>query len=188
MDKHGTIFVNRRGTSSVMRVDKSLLSAIAIHPYEWRSSRLWSLSRVDLVGIERSTPQQPTLMLTYDDNYETWHGKVADKGVSDELEPAAANILLGALEALEVTRWLSPSDADANSALAQPALTLTVEERKINDLGETSGVEKRELKFAPMPGAAPPQFYYGRLTGDTHPFLLDRSTFGKLAVEVLVER
>jgi hypothetical protein len=188
MDKHGTIFVNRRGTSSVMRVDKLLLSAIAIHPYEWRSSRLWSLSRVDLVGIERSTPQQPTLTLTYDDNYETWHGKVANKDVSDELEPATAKILLGALEALEVTRWLSPSDADANSALAQPTLTLTVEERTVNDLGETSGVEKRELKFAPMPGAATPQFYYGRLTGDTHPFLLDRATFDKLAVEVLVEK
>jgi hypothetical protein len=188
MDKHGTIFVNRAGTSSVMRVDKSLLSAIAIHPYEWRSSRLWSLSRVDLVGIERSTPQQPLLALRYDFIDETWQGSLADTNVSDEINPTSAKLLLGALESLEITRWLSPTDAEAQAALAKPVLTLVVAEKKVNELGETVGIEKRELKFAPLPGASSPQFYYGRLTSDTHPFLLDRATFDKLAVDVLADK
>ena len=188
MDKHGTIFVNRVGTSSVMRVDKSLLSAIAIHPYEWRSSRLWSLSRVDLVGIERRTPQQPLLALRYDFIDETWQGSLAGNNVSDEINPSSAKMLLGALESLEITRWLAPTDAEAEAALAKPVLTLLVEEKKVNELGETVGSEKRELKFGPLPGVPSPQFYYGRLSSDTHPFLLDRATFDKLAVDVLAEK
>lgn len=191
MDRHGTIFVNRLGTSSVMRVDKSLLSAIAIHPYEWRSSRLWSLSRVDLKTIVRSTPQQPALTLTYDYFFdEKVQGRMADKDVSDAINPARVNFLLGALESLEITRWLAATDAEASAALAEPVLTLMVEESKIDDQGEAVGTEteKRELKFAPLPGASPPQFYYGRLTSDTHPFLLDRATFEKLAVDVFAEK
>ncbi|MCX6878687.1 MAG: DUF4340 domain-containing protein [Verrucomicrobia bacterium] len=188
MDKRGNIFVNRLGTSSVMRIDKSLLSSIAIHPYEWRHSRLWSLSRVDLVRIERTTPPTPTLTLRYDFIKETWGGEVAGKDVSDELNPATANFLLGALESLEITRWLAASDADAISALSKPVLTLMVEERTVDDLGDTSGVEKRELKFAPVPGTSPPQLYYGRLTSDTQPFLLDRAIFEKLAVNLRADQ
>jgi len=189
MDKHGTIFVNRLGTSSVMRVDKSLLSSIAIHPYEWRHSRLWSLSRADLLRIERSTPQQAALVLTYDDsNEEAWKATQAGKNVSDDINPARATYLLGALEGLEITRWLAPNDADASAALATPALTLLVEENKVNELSDITGVDKRELKFAPVPGTSPPRYYYGRLTSDNQPFLLDRATFEKLAVDLFAEK
>ena len=187
-DKHGNIFVNRLGTSSVMRVDKSLLSAIAIHPYEWRSSRLWSLTRFDLETIQRSMPQQAPLTLSYDDNYETWHGKMAGKDVSDTLNPDSPKVLLGALEGLEVSRWLAPDDAEAGAALATPALTLMVEEKRVNESGDITGVDKHELKFAPVAGVSPPQFYYGRLTSDSHPFLLDRDTYDKLAVDLFAEK
>ena len=190
LDKRGNIFVNRLGTSSVMRVDKSLLSSIAIHSYEWRSSRLWSLSRADLETIERTTPQQAPLTLSYDDNHETWRGTIAGKDVSDELNPDHARFLLGTLEALEITRWLAPDDEGASAALAKPVLTLTVVEGKIDEFGQSvSGEkEKRELNFAPVPGPSPPQLYYGRLTSDTHPFLLDRATFENLAVDLFAEK
>jgi len=188
LDKHGNIFVNRLGTSSVMRVDKSLLSSIAIHPYEWRSARLWSLSRFDLESIKRTQPQQPTLTLTYDDNHEAWHGSLAGKDVSDELNPDHAKLLLGGLEALEITRWLAPDDGDAAAALAAPTLTLMVEEKRVDELSETTGVDRHELKFAPVAGASPPQLYYGRLTSDTHPFLLDRATYDKLAADPFADK
>ena len=190
LDKHGNIFVNRLGTSNVMRVDKSLLSSIAIHPYEWRSSRLWSMSRADLETIERSTPQQAPLTLTYENINETWRGKIAGKDVSDELNPDHAKFLLGSLEALEITRWLAVDDEDASAALAKPVLTLMVVEKKIDEFGENVGGEKdkRELRFAPVAGSSPPRFYYGRLTSDTHPFLIDRATFENLAVDLLAEK
>ena len=53
IDGKGGFFVNRLGTPTVMRVDESLVSAIAVRPYEWRHSRLWSVDRVNLLAIER---------------------------------------------------------------------------------------------------------------------------------------
>jgi len=188
MDKHGTIFVNRLGTSSVMRVDKSLLAAITIHPYAWRGARLWSLSRVDLQSIQRSVPRQAPLTLAYDFLFdETWHGQRAGKDISDAINPDSAKRMLGALESLEVTRWLATDDAAADAALTTPALTLTVEEKQVDDQGKTTGVDRHELKFAPQPGASPPPFYYGCLTSDGQPFLIERAIFENLAVDVLAE-
>ena len=187
MDKHGTMFVNRLGTSSVMRVDKSLLAAIAIHSYAWRSARLWSLSRVDLQSIQRSVPERAPLTLSYDYLFdETWHGHCAGKDISDAINPDSAKRLLGALEGLEVSRWLAADDADANTALATPALVLTVEEKRVDEQGQTTGDDRHELKFAPQAGTAP-AFYYGRLSSDSHPFLIERATFENLAVDVLAE-
>ena len=188
MDKHGTIFVNRLGTSSVARVDRSLLASIAIHPYEWRSSRLWSLSRIDLQSIQRSVPQQAPITLAYDYLFdETWHGKCADKDISDAINPTHAKILLASLESLETTRWLAADDADANSALATPALTLTVEEKQVDEQGKTTGINRHQLTFAPQAGPSPPAFYYGREGSDDHPFLIDHAAFENLAVDVLAE-
>ncbi len=188
MDKSGALFVNRLGTASVMRIDRSLLAAIAIHAYEWRHARLWSLSRADLLSIERSIPPHAPLRLAYDDRDETWKGESAGKDVSDEVNPDRANFVLGALESLEVARWLAPADAAATTALSKPVLILKVEEKIVNELSEVTGVKTHELKFAPLPGASPPQFYYGSLTLDPHPFLIDDAVFEKLAVELCVEK
>jgi len=188
MDKHGSVFVNRLGTTSVMRVDKSVLAAITIHPYAWRGARLWSLSRVDLQSIQRSVPNQAPLMLAYDFLFdETWHGQSAGKDISDAINPDNAKRLLGTLESLEATRWLATDDADANAALATPALTLTVEEKQVDEQGKTTGVDRHELKFAPLAGTPPSPFYYGCLSSDGQPFLIDRATFDNLAVDVLAE-
>ncbi|MEI6603775.1 MAG: DUF4340 domain-containing protein [Verrucomicrobiota bacterium] len=188
MDKHGSIFVNRLGTSSVMRVDKSLLAAITIHPYAWRGARLWSLSRVDLQSIQRSVPRQAPVTLAYDYLFdETWHGQSAGKDISDAINPDNAKRLLAALESLEVSRWLANDDPTATAALASPALTLTVEEKQVDEQGKTTGVDHHELTFAPQAGASPPPFYYGRLTSDGQPFLIERATYENLAVDVLAE-
>jgi hypothetical protein len=188
MDKHGTIFANRLGTPSVVRLERTFISNIAIHAYEWRHARLWSLSRVDLLAIERTIPGQPKLTLRYDFINE-WGKATADgRDLSDAVNPAKANYLLDGLEGLEVTRWLSPVDAEAIAALAQPVLELVVEEREVDERGEGEGVVRRELQFAPVPGPTPTRLYYGRLVGDRYPFLIDAATFEKLSVDPLAEK
>ncbi|NQX02151.1 DUF4340 domain-containing protein, partial [bacterium] len=54
IDGKGGYFVNRLGSPSVMRIDPSLVAAIAIRPYEWKPARLWSLDRVNLMQIDRT--------------------------------------------------------------------------------------------------------------------------------------
>ncbi len=188
MDKHGNVFANRLGTPSVIRLDRSFITRIAIHAYEWRHARLWSLSQVDLDSIQRTTPGSPPLSLKYNFTAESWHASADGKDLSDAINPAKANYLLAALEGLEVNRWLSPADAEATAALEKPTLTLAVTERQVDDRGELTGQIRRELRFAPAAGPSPAQFYYGRLVGDRYPFIVDAGTFEKLAVDPLAEK
>ncbi len=184
MDHKGGYFVNRLGTPSVMRVDPSLVAAIAVHPYEWRQARLWSVDRVNLIAIERKSATAAPLILKYKFIDESWLAEVNGQDRSAALNPARANFMLSVLEGLKVARWLASDDDAAASALASPALTLTVVEKTVNDEGDFTGLTHRQITFAPASPGANPQFYFGDLTGENHPFLLDRETYLKISGEL----
>lgn len=186
LDKQGRLFANRLGTPSVMRLDPSLLSKIAVNPYEWRQARLWAVNRVDLVEIQRLAPEQPTLTLNYNFIDESWTATGPDlRDVSDDVNPIRANYLLGGIENIEVARWLSPNDPAATAALAKPTLTLTVTAKQVNDQGQETGTVRRTLQLAPQPDTGA---FYGRLEGERYLFLLDAATHDKLAVDPLDPR
>lgn len=184
MDTKGRYFVNRLGTPSVMRVDESLVATIAVRPYEWRHSRLWSLDRVNLIAIERKPAAAPPLLLKYKFIEESWQAESNGQDRSDALDPARANFMLSVLEGLKVARWLAPADAAAATALTNPSLSLSVIEKTVNDEGDFAGLVTRKLTFAPAATGPNPGFYYGRLNTETHPFLISREIYQKLAAEV----
>jgi hypothetical protein len=188
LDKHGSLFANRVGTPTVVKIDRTFLSNVAIHAYEWRHARLWSLSRFDLVAIERTVINQPKLTLKYEYTDDSWKASAADKDVSDAVNPFKANYILAGLETLEVARWLSPADPDALAALATPELTLVVEENQVDERGKGEGTIRRELQFAPAPGPESAKLYYGRLVGDRYPFIVDAAAYEKLAVDPMAEK
>lgn len=185
MDGSGGVFVNRRGTLIVMRIDPSLLSDISIQPHEWRHARPWSVSKVDLKSIERQVRQDPPLILPYDFIEESWKAEKEGQDISPTLDPAKANHLLDALVDLNVTRWLAVGDAEAAAALATPLLSLTITERVPDELGDTKGENRRTLTIASAPGDNNPTSFFGQITGEPHPFILDRDLFRKLAVDPL---
>ncbi len=180
----GDYFVNRLGSTTVMRVDPLLVASIPVHPYEWRQSRLWSLERPNLMAIERTTDSEVPLMLRYDFNQEEWTASRADADLTSSLDPARANYLLGILEGLKVKRWLAADDVSALAALAKPSLVLKVIEKSTNNMGDFTGLISREITLAPATAGARPGFYYGRLNSDENPFLLDRDTYLNLTTEV----
>lgn len=184
LDSKGSYFVNRLGTSTVMRVDSTLIQAIAVRPYEWRHARLWSVDRVNLSSIVRKDASQPPLVLKYKFIDESWQADRSGEDLSAALDPARANFMLSNLEGLKVSRWLSPADEGALAALANPSLTLTVIEKAVDDEGDFTGIENRTVSLAPAAAAANPGFYYGRLSSEIHPFLLDAETYQKLAVDL----
>lgn len=185
IDGKGGYFVNRLGTPTVMRVDQALISSLPVRPYEWRHSRLWSLDRINLMAIERTLGTASPLDLRYSFNDEQWTAFRDGENQSARLEPSRANFMLGVLEGLKVTRWLSPTDESAAAALESPSMIFKVIEKATNDLGDFTGLTTREVRLAPGSAGPNPGFYYGRLSSDTNPFLLDRDTYGKLAVELL---
>jgi hypothetical protein len=184
LDRQGRLFVNREGTPSVMRVEESLLTSIAVRPQEWRHARLWSLNRVNLVGIERQTGNEPPLVLRYDFVNESWQAARAGQDLSAMLDDARANLLLARLEALKVARWLPADDAHTTAAMANPSLTLRVAEKQIHDDGNIAGLTQRTLRLAPGEGNFA-GFFHGRVDGESYPFLLDAATYEILAAELL---
>jgi Domain of unknown function (DUF4340) len=186
IDGKGGYFVNRLGTPTVMRVDPSLVASIAVRPYEWRHSRLWSVDRTNLMQIERTTGTEASLLLRYDfAKPDTWTASRNEKDLTSILNPARADYMLDALEGLKASRWLSTDDPSATEALLKPSLIIKVIEKGTNHMGDFSGLINREVILAPASATANPAFYYGRLGGYPHPFLLDRDTYGKLATDVL---
>jgi hypothetical protein len=184
IDGKGAYFVNRIGTPTVMRVDPSLVASIAVRPYEWRQGRLWSLDRTDLMQIDRTTPPDPTLSLRYNDATGDWTATQADRDVTQSLDPTRANFMLGILEGLKVTRWLADDDEFANKALDRPSLAFKVYQKARDEEDNVTGIVARDLIVAPATPGANPGFYYGRLGADSHPFLLDRDTYEKIALNV----
>lgn len=179
MDAKGGCYVNRLGTPTVMRVDPSLVAAIAVRPYEWRHARLWSVDRVNLVVIERKQGTEPPITLSYKFNDELWRADRNGTDLSGSLDPARANYMLSVLEGLKVSRWLAADDEAATTVLANPALSFKVRERTEDDAMNFTGFTDRTVTFAPA--TVQPDFYYGRLSTEVHPFLIDRETYQKLA-------
>jgi Domain of unknown function (DUF4340) len=184
IDGKGGFFVNRVGTPTIMRIDSSLVAAIAIQPYEWRPARLWSLDQVNLMQIDRTTLPEPTLSLRYQFDLEEWTATQGDKDITESIDPTRADFMLGILEGLKVTRWLAEDDESASKALMSPSLTFRVYQRGKDDDDNFTGIVTRDLILAPATSGANPGFYYGRLGTDSHPFLLDRETYQKISLEL----
>lgn len=181
----GEYFVNRLGTSTVMRVESGLVSSISTRPYEWRHARIWSVDRTNLMAIERMTINSPTLLLRYNPNDGDWSANSEGKDITSSLNPSRATYLIGVLEGLKVTRWLAETDESANQALLTPSLVFKIVEKGTNEMDDFTGLISREVAFAPGSTGPNPGFYYGRTSTGSHPFLLDRETYGKLALELL---
>ena len=187
MDGKGGYFVNRLGTSTVMRINSSLITSISVRAYEWKPARLWSLDRVNLMQIDRAILTEPQVALRYEFTTEEWTANQAGKDVTQSIDPPRANFLLSVLEGLKVTRWLASDDESANHALLTPSLRIKVYEKITNDLGDFVRIVTREITLAPSTIGANPGFYYGRLDSDPHPFLIDRDTYNKLATNIFDE-
>lgn len=184
IDGKGGWFANRLGTPTVMKVDEMLVSSIAVRPFEWKHSRLWSVDRVNLIGIKHTRAAEPPTLLRYSDNDQAWQAGREGADLTATLDPARANYMLDHLEGLKVTRWLATDDPGAAAALKNPSLTLTVTEFITDPQGENQGVQDRTLTFAPAAPGANPGFYYGKLESEPNPFLLDSGTYGKIALDL----
>ena len=186
-DKQGAVYVTRRGTTSVMKVDDEVITRIATQPYQWRDSRLWALNSTDLKSIEIRRDARPPVTLEYDFFDEKWKAQRDGHDASAELDHRHANYLLGILSNLSVNRWLPADYAAADKALLAPVLSFTVESKLTDAEGNDAGIGKKELVIAPAAEGENNRFYYGRITSDENPFVLDQETLDKLRVELFSE-
>lgn len=183
----GEIHANRSGSSTVVQLDEATLTRIGTRRYQWKSPLLWNLPVVDVISIQRQFAGQPELRLKYSHLLETWVAEREGEDITPTLNPNRANFLLNTLERLQVLRWLSPLDSSAARALLEPRLQITVQQQLVDDLGDPTGTRFRTLFLSPVSNSPQNQFYYGRVDGEPHFFMLDRQTFEKLGVELFEE-
>lgn len=185
IDGAGGLFANPAGSPTVMRLDPKFLESVAIAPHEWRHERPWSIDRVNLIALERSTAAGASVALEYDFLREDWRlaSPVADRPDAS-IDRARAEFVLAALENLRVARWLAPDDAAALSALASPTMVFRIREKSMSDAGEFTGFTDRLLMLAPAGPGDDPAFHYGGVLGDPQPFLIDRDAWSKLTTGI----
>lgn len=184
LDQRGNLFAKRMTSPTVMRIENSFLEKIAVKPQDWRHSRLWSLSKVDLTSLVLKEEGSPPLELSYNDLAETWKARCNGDDVTADLDPARANFVLAALENLDVIRWLAPADETAAAALAKPILTFTLTENTVDDFGDNVGEKQEILNLATEPSSG---VIYGKISSDPSPFILDPESFLKLSIPLLDE-
>lgn len=182
LDKNGNLFAKRKDSASIMRLDTRILDEIATNPHDWRHSLLWSVSSVDLKSITRISGQSPPLKLDYNWSSDEWVARSGENDVTEELDPSRAKYLLGALENLEVSRWLAPTDAPALAALSEPTLVFQVEVKTVDEFGDEKSTITRTLALGIDPTS---QLIYGKHSDDTVLFTLSPETFQKLAIPLL---
>lgn len=182
LDNRGGLFAKRKSSPTVMRIDNSFLEKIAVNAHDWRHSRLWSLSKVDLTSLVRTEEGSPPLELTYDDRIEKWKARREGNDVTSDLDTARANFVLAALENLQVTRWLAPADEAAAVVLAKPALTFAITEKTVDDFGDDVGKKMETLTLATESSSG---LIYGKISSDPSPFILDPESFLKLSIPLL---
>jgi len=180
LDGRGGVFANRRGTSTVSRLEDDFLGGISVRAYEWRQARVWSISKVDLRKIIRLRTGKPPEQLEYVWEDEEWTVIRGEDDATPELVQTRANFVLDRLEGIECDRWLAANDAAAYAALAQPVMRITIIENEVDDFGDPIGEIRRMMGFAIAPEY--PGFFYGILLGNPHPFLIAEDTVRALAI------
>lgn len=184
LDRSGNLFAKRRESASIMRLDEDFLSKIAINPHEWRHARLWSFSTVDLKEIVRHEAGVDSLKLEYSFNDEASKAFRGDKEVTANLDQARANYLIGVLENLQVTRWLSPKDETAALILEKPTLSFDITQGMVDEFGSIPGEIKQTLTLAVDPES---RQVYGKVSTEDSYFILASETFLKLQIPLLDE-
>lgn len=187
LSSNGEFFVNRLGTPTVMKVDRSLIQAIAIHPYEWMHGRLWSINRFNLESLVRQKGDEPPVTLKYKWELDEWKAEQDDENITPKLVDARATFMLSKLEGLETFRWLAKDDVKALEALSKPSMAFTTFEEIKDDDDNVTGINVRTLLLAPTNEPSRHGFYYGLMNQQPHPFLITSEQYDELAIELLDE-
>ncbi|MBB5350104.1 hypothetical protein HNR46_000325 [Haloferula luteola] len=149
----GQIHAMRAGTTTVVKIDSSLLQVIPTQIWEWRSPELWRISQPDVLGIGRRIGGQPPLQLLYDFASERWTVDGGDPARSADLNTGRAGQLLKHLLDPKVTNWLPPGQVDPTTIFASPDVFLELLVKDIDDQGKLQGVKRIQLAIKGRVGA-----------------------------------
>jgi hypothetical protein len=176
-------YFRRNDSRIVMEIASETFFKIAARPYLWRGGRAWNFDIFDLSILRLERPGGEPLVLQYSDLSQTWSARQGERDVTALLNENRANRYLETLSGLSVTQWLASDHQASREALADPVVTITAFFKKPDD--PEAPVRSQVLELAGSATQGESRFYFGRVKGNPHPFILDLATVTKLAVPLL---
>jgi len=182
--RDGTWYVVHAGVPRVMKLDDAFIYEINTRTWQWRLTDVWSVASIDLAFIEREMEGRPKLKLEYNWGEESWTAHEGEADRSAELITERANRLLDPLLKLRCDTWLAPDDANARNALAKPAMRFILGIHQLDGEGKKIGIQRRELILAPASDNPENRLFFGRVSGEPLPFMVNADIVARLAVDL----
>lgn len=184
LDAKGNFYAIRKGTTTIMSLDIEFLEKIAVRQHEWRHARLGSFNRVDITSLKRQQNELEPLELGYDVQRDKWVASQRGEDVTAKLDPLKAIFLMGVIEKLEVTSWLSDIDEEALAALESPLLKFEITQNLVNEFGDVTGKEIEVISIGSNKSTGK---VYGKKASEASYFILTNETLLKLSIPLLDE-
>jgi len=185
------IYAHIIGRPNIWQVSTETLSKISIHPWEWRTTQIWNIPRVDIKHITIKKGNNAATTLRYNFFTEQWKANEGDKNLTANLNPNRANNFLKNLEVLSCISWLGPYHPQATNSLKTPDLIIKATITPVDNDGNSLSTITKTLTVG---SSANKHLYYGKI--QTEPadantrkdeinyFQLDQKTIQQLSVDL----
>lgn len=140
------------GKPNIWQISPETLGKIAQHSWQWRTSHVWHIPRIDIQKITIHKRDQPAVELHYDHFTGNWTAKRNGQNASASLNPNRADKLLSSMDSLKTSRWLGPLHPQAMIALQEPDMAISVTLRKYDEQGNDLPPVEKTLRISQTPG------------------------------------
>lgn len=185
-----TIYAHIVGRPNIWQISPETVGKIAVNTWQWRTSHVWHIPKVDVTAIDIERRGQPAVHLDYNYFSDLWKAKIDGVDATGSLNPNRASNLLSHLESLETTKWLGPLHSQAAQALKNPNTTIRIHVQRVGDHGENLPPVVKTLRIAHTPGNF---IFFGKIDtvpysaeneGEENYFLLNPETVKNLYVHL----
>jgi hypothetical protein len=150
--KDENLYANIVDKPNIWQISSETLAKIAQNSWQWRTSHIWHIPKIDVTNISIQKKDQPSSELDYNHFTGTWTAIQNGKIASASLNPNRADKFLTYLDSLTTLRWLGPLHSQAMLSLANPDITIKVTMRRFDNEGNDLPPMIKTLKISQTPG------------------------------------
>ena len=150
--EQGNTYAHIVGKPNIWQISSETLAKIAQNSWQWQTSHVWHIPKIDITNITIQTKGQPISELSYDHFTGTWTALQNGKNASASLNPNRADKFLSHLDSLTSQRWLGPLHTQAMQSLANPDITIKLSMRRYDNEGNNLPPMIKTLRVSQTPG------------------------------------
>ena len=146
------IFAHIVGRPNIWQISSESLGKIAQNSWQWRTSHVWHIPKVDVRKITIHKNGQSDIELSYDHFTANWTAKQNDAIATASLNPNRADKFLANLESLQTKHWIGPMHPQAMKALENPDIIISMNMHRTDKNGQDMPPILKTLRIAHTPG------------------------------------